>query len=143
MPLIRVFPKKKIVEELTHLRDFEFPEMRIFTETEDRPTLVKAVCLYRKRNFENNPHIYQETKECIVELTEKSIETTREKRLHQVTSLIYKLDLESYGLWFLVSLGIFNQSVLMIIIISENSCHRILHGQYWLIAAVKLLQLLL
>ena len=98
MPLIRVFPKKKIVEELTHLRDFEFPEMRIFTETEDRPTLVKAVCLYRKRNFEINPHIYQETKECIVELTEKSIETTREKRLHQVTSLIYKLDLESYGL---------------------------------------------
>ena len=67
-PLSRDFPWTMIVEELRYLRDFEFLEMRKYVDTEDQPTLVKALCHYRKRYFESNPDIYRETKESIKEL---------------------------------------------------------------------------
>ena len=91
-PLSRDFPRTMIVEELGYLRDFEFPEMREYVDTEDRPTLVKALCHYRKRYFESNPDIYRETKESIEELEHSSAATTNMTRSEQIRATIYSLD---------------------------------------------------
>ena len=80
------------MQELNHLRKYEFPtEMRQYDDSEDRSTLVKALCVYRKRYFERYPEICKETEDAVKNLEEVSTATTRTIRSQQIKSMIFGL----------------------------------------------------
>ena len=51
--------------------------MQQYDDSEDRSTLVKALCVYRKRYFERYPEICKETEDAVNNLEEESTATTR------------------------------------------------------------------
>lgn len=87
----RVFPRPKVITELTYLREYAYPNMRDYSNVSDRSVLVKALCLYRSRYLEENPEAYHHISQRIECLAQESTATTLEKRSEQIKSLIYSL----------------------------------------------------
>ena len=56
--LSNFFQKEKIVTELNYYRDYCFPDLPPYKKSNDRPTLIKAFCEWRKLYFELNPEEY-------------------------------------------------------------------------------------
>jgi len=99
LPLHAELPKKKILEELDQLRQFCFPEMPEFKDTDARPLLVEEFCRYRKRYFALYPDVYEDLKESLELLDESDRETTQDERRQQIVSSIYSLDEESKAIF--------------------------------------------
>lgn len=98
-PLSSEFPRKKLVEELDHLRRFCFPEMPEYKESHGRPRLLDAFCQYRKRYFELHPEVFEEVKESLEHLDLSDASSSEVERSTQVQSPIYSLDEQTKALF--------------------------------------------
>lgn len=91
-PLVQEFPKKKILRDLDHLREDLYPEIPIFNSQAKRKVLVRALCKWRQKYFEDNPDIYEECIERLTQLETTDSTSTVEMRREQIKHPTYSLD---------------------------------------------------
>eukprot|EP00536_Pseudo-nitzschia_multiseries_P000949 jgi/Psemu1/2153/gm1.2153_g len=91
LPLLREFPRKKILDKLDYYRDYCFLELPNSTALK-RQQLFEVLCQYHKQFFKEFPEVYESTKSAVEELDQSDAATTSKDRANQIWSFIYILD---------------------------------------------------